>query len=103
MNDDCDVVAYDSDLYVSAGVKVDVMNITPTTNATRIGVYINNLTLTNSKTIELQGLTFDGATAVSSIPITEEMCITVVEECDTTFIPENNIRLLEDGSFRLLE
>lgn len=39
--------------------------------------------------------------AVESIKITEEICLTVLEECDNTFI--DGARLLEDGNFRLLE
>jgi hypothetical protein len=36
--------------------------------------------------------------------ITEEICVTVLEECDDSVLPgSDDIRLLEDGDFRLLE
>ena len=36
--------------------------------------------------------------------ITEEICVTVLEECDDTVLPTvDDIRLLEDGDYRLLE
>ncbi len=42
--------------------------------------------------------------AVPAQTLTEELCITVLEECDDTIIPEEDeIRLTEDGDFRILE
>lgn len=35
--------------------------------------------------------------------VTETLCITVLKECDSTFIPDDDIRLTEDGDFRILE
>jgi hypothetical protein len=34
--------------------------------------------------------------------ITEQICVEVIEECDSTYLPED-ARLLEDGGYRLLE
>lgn len=42
--------------------------------------------------------------AVPAQAITEQICIDIVEECETTFIVEpDDIRLTEDGDFRILE
>lgn len=42
--------------------------------------------------------------AVPAQLITEQICMDILEECDTTFIADpDDVRLLEDGSFRLLE
>lgn len=43
--------------------------------------------------------------AVAAQIITERICMDIIEECDSTFIPDEtgDFRLLEDGSFRLLE
>lgn len=45
--------------------------------------------------------------AIPGIPaqvITEQICIDIIEECETTFIVEpDDIRLTEDGDFRILE
>lgn len=35
--------------------------------------------------------------------ITEEICVTILEECDDSVIASDDLRLLEDGDFRLLE
>lgn len=41
---------------------------------------------------------------VPGVQITEEICMTVLEECDDTLIPTaDDIRLTEDGDFRILE
>ncbi len=42
--------------------------------------------------------------AVTAQQITEQICMDILEECDTTFIPDpDDIRLTEDGDFRILE
>lgn len=48
-------------------------------------------------TVVINSLTIE----VVAQQITEEICLTVLEECDNTFI--DGARLLEDGNFRLLE
>lgn len=35
--------------------------------------------------------------------VTETICIKILEECDNTFIQDDDIRLTEDGDFRILE
>jgi len=40
---------------------------------------------------------------IEDSPITEEICITVLEECEDTLLSSDGRRLLEDGDFRLLE
>jgi hypothetical protein len=35
--------------------------------------------------------------------VTETLCITILEECDSTFIADDDIRLTKDGEFRILE
>lgn len=58
-------------------------------------------------------ITINSATGTTTTPIvpaipaqiiTEQICIDVIEECDTTYIPDpDDIRLTEDGDFRILE
>jgi hypothetical protein len=43
------------------------------------------------------------AAYVDGDQVIEEICITVIEECDSTFVVPDDVRLLEDGSYRLLE
>ncbi len=59
-------------------------------------------------TVDINSITAGETTpiipAVPSQTITERICIDIIEECDTTFIEDpDDIRLTEDGDFRILE
>ena len=60
-----------------------------------VNIYINTVSGTQTTPV---------IPAVPAQLITERICIDVIEECDTTFIQEpDDIRLTEDGDFRILE
>lgn len=102
LDDDCNVLIEEQDVYFSTGVQNGTLFLNPSAVATKLGFEIRNTTLVNTKSFELQGITFEGSPALEARPLTEEYCITVVEECDSTIVPED-IRLLENGDYRILE
>lgn len=72
---------------------------------TQLGVYGSS-----GSNIDLQITARSGTQTTPVIPaidaqlITERICMDILEECDTTFIQDDdNIRLTEDGDFRILE
>lgn len=77
--------------------------------AVRYGYFVTTFSVMSS-TSEFTIWDTDGTETTATIPavpaqtLTEELCITVLEECDNTIIPEEDeIRLTEDGDFRILE
>lgn len=69
-----------------------------TASTTKIGVFKTSGVGATTITI-LSGLVIK-----DRIQITEEICMDVVEECGGTYVPEpQDIRLTEDGDFRILE
>lgn len=102
LDDDCNELGVDSDTHFSGGTITGMLTVSPSTFGTRVGIRITNLTVPNTKAYELTDMDFIGSAAVSAEPVTEEFCITVVEECDSTIVPDD-IRLLEDGDYRILE
>jgi hypothetical protein len=68
-----------------------------------------NLEVDDSSNVTVTINSFSVSTISPVIPgnpggiITEQLCITVLEECDDTFISDEDIRLTEDGDFRILE
>lgn len=107
LDDDCNVVGYAQDTYASIGVKTATVTITGSSIGTKIGVNIRNIAFIYSRTVELQGLTFAGVSAIPAADITQELCIDIYEVCTvdggTSIEPTGARRLLEDGGFRLLE
>lgn len=72
---------------------------------TQIGVYASS-----GSNIDLEIDAVAGTETTPVIPaidaqlITEQICIDILEECESTFIPDtDDIRLTEDGDFRILE
>lgn len=93
------------------------ITFTANSNCKKVGVYFNAGIFTSIGT-PVRLFTFDGVPTtdyqlIETTPavapsdaaeITEVYCLTVVDECDSTIIPETgDFRLLEDGDFRLLE
>lgn len=92
--------------YTTAGVKTETFTLNPGANGTYLGVHITNNTPFDTKNYDIQVATYNApAVPDDSIPaqtITERICFDVIEECDSSFIPDD-IRLTEDGDFRILE
>lgn len=89
--------------YMSFGVGTVTINFTATGNETQIGV-----SATSGSNIDLDITDIEGTQTTPLIPevpgqtLTEQICIDIIEDCESTYIPED-ARLLEDGNFRLLE
>lgn len=104
MDSNCNVLAEDSNNHFTGGVITGSISLTPTADGSRLGIRVVNNTLISSRTYQLTDLDFTGSAGGPAEAITESYCIDVVAECDSTIIPDmDNIRLLEDGDFRILE
>lgn len=79
-------------------------DISITTTAPRefFCVYTNATLVDDSGFLVSIGYGDETEVEVPGFYVTEEICLTVLEECDDTFTPDD-IRLLEDGGYRLLE
>lgn len=86
----------------SDGVVSGSVSIVATTDRIYFGIYASNGG--DPVDITINSISFGDASTVT-VPgeqITEEICMTVLEECDDTLVPDD-ARLLEDGEYRLLE
>lgn len=78
-------------------------------NYSKYGFYASCASIpSNSNTFDINSITATETTPViPAIPaqlITERICMDILEECDNTFIVEpDDVRLTEDGDFRILE
>lgn len=74
----------------------------------KYGFKVSRLNIVGSTTDEFTINSITGTQTTPTIPevlaqtITEQLCIGIIEECDSTNIPDD-IRLTEDGNFRILE
>lgn len=118
--DDAGVIQFGSSgTYLSSpgGFFNVTITFTANPNCTKVGTYFNAGIFTSIGT-PIRTFTFDGVPTTdyeliettpaqaptAQLTLTEPYCITVVEECDDTIVPVvDDIRLLEDGSYRLLE
>lgn len=93
--------------YTDAGVKTETFTLNPSGSGVYLGMFITNNTPFDTKNYDIQSASYNAiAPPDDSIPaqtITETICIKVLEECDSTFIADEDIRLTEDGDFRILE
>lgn len=93
--------------YTDAGVKTETFTLNPSANGQYLSMFVTNNTPFDTKNYDIQSAIYNApAVPDDSIPaqvITETICFDVVEECDSTFIPDDDIRLTEDGDFRILE
>jgi hypothetical protein len=101
-----DAVTYN---YTTAGVKTETFTLMATGAGQYLAVYITNNTAFDTKNYTLNDATYNapGAPPDDSLPaqtMTEEICIDILDVCDIEggFTPED-VRLLEDGDYRLLE
>lgn len=78
------------------------ISITTTGNRAFFCVYFDTPGIVVSGHLISIGYGDESTVIVPGFLITEEICLTVIEECDETFVADD-VRLLEDGGFRLLE
>ena len=94
--------------YTSYGVKDETFTLSSVSAATYLGVFIQNDTPVDTKTFTLLAATYNAPAApddsIAAQNLTVEICIDILESCEVSegFTPED-IRLLEDGDYRLLE
>lgn len=82
------------------GIFTGSVTIVATDDRNYFGIYglgnfeiaINSISFGDPTTVEVPG-----------VQITEQLCLTVLEECDDTIVGDDDIRLTEDGDFRILE
>lgn len=80
------------------------ISFTATSQTTHIGVLYSSGANINLQIDSRAGtVTTPTIPAVPAQTLTEEKCITVLEECDDSVIASDDIRLTEDGDFRILE
>lgn len=107
LDDDCNVITYAQRNHFSGGTITGTVTLNPSSSGTKLGVYIKNLTLPNTKTYTLNDLDYTGSPAGDAVALTTIMCIDVIGRCvrtpDGGEVVELSRRLLEDGAFRLLE
>lgn len=93
--------------YTTSGVKNETFTLNPSGDGTYLGFFVTNNTPFDTKVVDIESAVYNSPAAPDdAIPaqtITETICITILEECDSTFIPDDDVRLTEDGDFRILE
>lgn len=103
MSSSCEIFTYDFDNIFSTGSNTGSITLSPPVYASTVAINILNNGFIDSKTITVNSFVFQGTPALPATALTEQMCIEVVEECDSTFFSDADIRLLEDGDYRILE
>jgi hypothetical protein len=101
MDDAFTIIDQDTDTFISDGTHDAVLSFTATAASTKVGVRLG-VNLQSSATVVINSIT--GTVTLTDVTFTEEICIDILESCDaaTGFIP-TDIRLLEDGTYRILE
>jgi len=107
LDDNCNVLDYEQRSHFSSGTITGSVTLNAAVDASRVGVYIKNLTLPNTKTYTLTDFDFTGSPAGEALALTTELCIDIIGRCVQTAdggeVVELSRRLLEDDGFRLLE
>lgn len=92
--------------YTTAGVKTETFTLNPSGDGVYLGFYVTNNTPFDTKVVDIESAAYNATPqpddSVPAQTITETICITVLEECDDTVIPDE-IRATEDGEYRILE
>lgn len=96
-----------ADLGSAPGTYTPQISFTAVEGMVRYGFRILSNHLVNSTdTADINSITATQTTpTIPEVPaqtITEQLCIGIIEECDSTNIPDD-VRLTEDGNFRILE
>lgn len=101
MDDSFNIIDQDQNNFIVDGTNDVVLSFTATALSTKIGVRFA-VPLQSSATVVINSVS--ATVTLTDITFTEEICIDMLESCDaaTGFIP-TDIRLLEDGSYRILE
>ena len=95
--------------YVSTGLKAETFTLTSTVAGGFLGIHITNHTPFATKTYELNLAQYNAPAeppddSVPAQDLTEEICIDILDDCDaTSVVIPSNVRLLEDGYYRILE
>lgn len=93
--------------YTTAGVKSETFTLNPSGDGVYLGFYVTNNTPFDTKVVDIESATYNAVPqpddSVDAQTITETICVTVLEECDDSVISSDEIRLTEDGEFRILE
>lgn len=95
--------------YTTIGTKAETFTLSATSAGAYLALHITNNTPFNTKNATINSAVYNSPSVVddsiSAQDLTEEICIDIVEACDVAdgFIQSDDIRLLEDGDFRLLE
>jgi hypothetical protein len=106
LDEECNVLAFGQKSHISGGTITGTIVLNAPSDAPRIGIFIKNLTLPNTKTYTLTDLDFNGSLAGDSVAITQELCIEIIGQCVQTSggeVVQLSRRLLEDDGFRKLE
>lgn len=111
------LIAYD-DSFNELQVELDTTPPSPGASDTVVLTFVSNGTETiigiyfsDGSNVDLEINSVSGTQTTPVIPavpaqvITERICMDILEECDNTFVPDvpDDIRLTEDGDFRILE
>lgn len=104
------VLYSETETALSAGTGDEVFNFTAITGMVKISITAFRVVLlsTGTNTVTINTISGTQTTPVvagiSAQTLTEQICIDIVEECDTTYIAApDEIRLTEDGDYRILE
>jgi hypothetical protein len=100
--DDSFNILFSETLAASAGANVITINFTAINGATKVG-----FSFTSGADVDIDITAVDGTESsptVEAAQITEEICIDLIESCEASegFTP-TDIRLTEDGDYRILE
>lgn len=102
MSSNCDIMIYSTDNYTSDGVKTGSIALVPPAYASTVAILVRNNS-PGSKDFTVNSFVFQGTPALPASALTDSFCIEVIDECDSTFVSDDSIRLTEDGDYRILE
>jgi hypothetical protein len=97
-------------IYTTSGNKIETdFVLNPSTDSVYFGITCINNTVVSTKSIDINSASFNGfvsggGSGVDPMTLTDEICFDVIDDCEVTegFIPDD-IRLTEDGDYRILE
>ena len=95
--------------YTTAGIKTETFTLIDTAGGAYLGVFITNNTNFETKNFTINDAAYNAPAgppddSIPSADITEEICIDIIDACDSQAdAGADDIRLLEDGDYRLLE
>jgi hypothetical protein len=99
------IVSAQSFAYTTDGAKSETFDMIPSADGAYFAIRIENGSMLSSKTYTINSAVYNSSPTIPGIAaqvITETICMDVIGECDNSLFPDD-IRLLEDGDFRILE